>query len=102
LWRRQDVLYFPDRYTGGRFPLRYAFYEDAIDFADLGPWNLDAPVAIVHGEHDELLPPEDSRELQRRIRSPSVSLDVVPGGDHRLNAAIALMCEKLDALWKLG
>lgn len=100
LWRTRGVLHFPDYYQGGEFPLGYGFYEDALHYADLGPWKFDFPVTILHGEHDELLPSEDSRELQKMILSPSVTLDIVPDGDHRLVDAIPLMCEKLDSLWK--
>ena len=98
-WRERGVLYFPDLYEGGEFPLNYGFYRDALDYAQLGCWKFDFPVAILHGEHDELLPPEDSLDLQKNISSPSVTLDIVPGGDHRLVGATPLMCRKLDELW---
>lgn len=101
-WRSRGFLDFPDYYEGGEFPLGYGFYEDALRYADPGPWKFNFPVAILHGENDELLPPDDSRELQQRIRAPSVTLDIVPEGDHRLQAAIPLMCRKIDFLWKLG
>lgn len=100
-WRSRGIFNFPDYYEGGEFPLGYGFYEDALRYADPGLWKFDFPVAILHGENDELLPPDDSRELLQRIQSPSVTLDIVSGGDHRLKAAIPLMCEKIDSLWKL-
>jgi hypothetical protein len=99
-WRNRGILHFPDYYEGGEFPLNYEFYQDALDYADLGPWKFDFPVTILHGENDELLPQEDSRDLQQHIQSPSVTLDIVTGGDHRLVDSIPLMCRKLDALWK--
>jgi pimeloyl-ACP methyl ester carboxylesterase len=102
LWQQQGSFLFPDQYEGGVFPLNYTFYEDALEYARLGPWKFDFPVAILHGQQDEILPVEDSCWLRRKITSPCVELDVVPDGDHRLNNAIALMCEKLDALWNLS
>lgn len=99
-WRRRGVLHFPDYYEGGEFPLQYGFYADALDYADPGAWKFDFPVSILHGERDELLPPADSRDLERSIDSPSVTLEVVPGGDHRLIDSIPLMCRKLDLLWQ--
>lgn len=99
LWRKQGVMNFPDYYEGGEFTLQYGFYEDALDYANPGPWEFNFPVTILHGEYDELLPAEDSRELLRNIRSPRANLEIVASGDHRLSTAIPLMCQKLDELW---
>ena len=99
LWRKQGVMNFPDYYEGGEFALQYGFYENALEYANPGPWEFHFPVNILHGEYDELLPTDDSRELQRNIRSPCVNLEIIAGGDHRLSAAIPLMCQKLDDLW---
>ena len=98
-WRETGSFRFPDQYEGGHFELDYGFYEDALQYRELGPWNFDFPVAILHGQDDELLPSLDSIELKRNITAPSVSLDIIPNGDHRLNGAIPLMCTKLDCLW---
>lgn len=100
-WRETGTFRFPDQYAGGHFELNYGFYEDALRYRDLGPWKFDFPVAILHGQHDELLPPEDSIELKDNITAPSISLDIVPNGDHRLNDAIPLVCTKLDCLWNI-
>ena len=99
LWRKQGVMNFPDYYEGGEFTLQYGFYEDALDYANPGPWEFNFPVTILHGEFDELLPADDSRELLRNIRSPRANLEIVASGDHRLSTAIPLMCQKLDELW---
>ena len=99
-WRELGTLSFPDQYEGGFFALDYAFYEDALNFIRPGAFDLDCNVAILHGEEDELLPPEDSIALRRNITAPSVTVEIVPGGDHRLNAAIPIMCRTLDRLWE--
>ena len=101
-WRQQGTFLFPDGYAGGFFPLNYTFYEDALHYVELGPWNFDFPVAILHGQNDEVLPVEDSISLSRKIHTPAVDLEIVPNGDHRLNGAIPLMCDKLDQLWKFN
>ena len=100
-WRETGSRRFPDQYADEDFELNYGFYEDALEYRDPGPWKFHVPVAILHGQHDELLPPEDSIELKDNITAPSVSLDIVANGDHRLNGAIPLMCAKLDTLWNI-
>lgn len=98
-WRHSGQKVFPDLYEGGSYVLNYGFYQDLLGYTDLGPWKFDCPVSILHGEKDELLPAEDSRELKSLIEATPVTLQVVPGGDHRLNDAIPLMCRELDHLW---
>ena len=99
-WREQGTLSFPDHYEGGVFHLDYAFYEDALNYLQPEVWKFDCAAAILHGEEDELLPLEDSVSLRQAIAAPSVSLEIVPGGDHRLKGAFPIMCKTLDQLWE--
>lgn len=99
-WRKRGTKTFPDSYEGGMFTLGFTFFSDAEKHRAPGPWNFDFPVSILHGQNDELLPPQDSIDLEQMIRSPIIDLYVVPGGDHRLTDAIPLICRKLDALWQ--
>ena len=98
-WRDRGAKTFPDQYEEGTFTLNYSFFADAAAYRTLGPWKFDFPVAILHGQRDELLPVEDSIELKAMIQCPAISLDIIADGDHRLNAAIPSICQKLDTLW---
>ena len=46
---------------------------------------IDAPVRLLHGEHDEEVPLEIAFGLMRRLRSSDVQLNVLKGGGHRLS-----------------
>lgn len=98
-WREHGARTFPDDYSGGVFALEYAFFADAMGYRALGPWKFDCPVSILHGQRDELLPVDDSLELRAMIHSPSIDLDIIADGDHRLTDAIPAMRHKLDTLW---
>lgn len=98
-WRERGSKQFPDYYEGGVFTLNYSFFADAVAYQSPGPWKFDCPVSILHGQKDELLPPHDSIELKGMIQSPSIFLNIIPDGDHRLTDTIPLMCQKLDNLW---
>ena len=98
-WRERGTKSFPDQYEGGTFTLNYSFFEDAVDYRAPGPWKFDFPVSILHGQRDELLPVEDSIDLKAMIQCPSIVLDIIADGDHRLSTAIPAICQKLDALW---
>ena len=99
-WYDAGKKTFEDDYEEGSYSLNYAFYEDATHYRDIGPWKLDCPVSILHGEQDEIIPLEDSVELEQMIDTKEVTLDAIANGDHRLNAFIPRMCSKLDQLWE--
>ena len=48
---------------------------------------IDAPVRILHGARDDVVPPSVSRRLVSRLRGADVALTVVKDGDHRLSGA---------------
>ena len=48
---------------------------------------IDAPVRILHGARDDVVPPSVSRRLVSRLRGADVTLTVVKDGDHRLSGA---------------
>ena len=101
-WCNAGTKYFEDRYEEGSYSLNYAFYEDAIKYQHIGPWKLNCPVSILHGEKDEIIPVEDSMELKQMIAATVVTLEIIANGDHRLNGSILLMCSKLDQLWQIS
>ena len=100
-WCNAGTKAFEDEYEDGSYSLNYSFYEDAIKYQNIGPWKLNCPVSILHGEKDELIPVEDSMELKQMIDTTTVTLDIIANGDHRLNGFIPMMCSKLDQLWRI-
>jgi pimeloyl-ACP methyl ester carboxylesterase len=55
------------------------------DLAYVAPWGFDpavvtAPVLVVHGDADEMIPPSHGRWLARRL--PGAELRIVPGAGH--------------------
>jgi len=101
-WRADGRFTFEDPYGEGPYTLGYSFYTDAQASRRPPLPELQCPVVILHGERDELLPAADSIELARHLRAREVALEIIPGGDHRLTAAIPLMCAYLDRLWSAG
>lgn len=97
-WRSTGTRRFADNYEGGEYALGYGFRVDSAHYRDLSIAPPDCPVAIIHGARDEVLPPADAHWLAARIDAPSCGLDIVADGDHRLGAAIPLMCTRLDSL----
>ncbi|MDJ0957873.1 MAG: alpha/beta hydrolase [Arenicellales bacterium] len=101
-WYNAGTKPFEDEYEDCSYSLNYAFYEDATKYRHIGPWKLTCPVSILHGEKDEIIPLEDSMELEQMIESTAVTLEIIASGDHRLNGSIPIMCSKLDQLWQIN
>jgi pimeloyl-ACP methyl ester carboxylesterase len=61
---------------------------------------LACPVRLLHGQDDEVVPPEISLRLARALRSQDVQVTLVKGGDHRLSreSDIALLRRTVAAL----
>jgi abhydrolase domain-containing protein 10 len=100
-WQEEGTMTFDDPYGGEPFRLDHDIIADAegLDVLEPAP-RLSCPVRILHGEHDEVVPVSVSREFVARARAPSLTLTVIPGGDHRLNTAIPLMATAVDELWR--
>ncbi len=81
-WRRTNFI--PD-VTGGTTPvaLDFAFYESCRAFdAYAAARNVTAPVLIVHGERDELVPFHQIRRLEAALPGPK-ELVLLPEADHQ-------------------
>lgn len=99
-WRENRWRKFASRYSDDFYELDYAVLADAQQFDLLSnPQTLSCPVAIIHGEKDEAVPVKVSERFLSGLSCPKKSLTVVPGGDHRLNAAIPLLLDTVDRLW---
>jgi len=57
-------------------------------------------VRLLHGQDDDVVPPEISLRLARALRSQDVQVTLVKGGDHRLSrdGDIALLLRTVAAL----
>lgn len=102
LWRVQGYLSVPDRYseTMNDYRIRYSVLEDAQRHDVLAaPVTLPCPLVIIHGSEDELVPLSVSEEFLAQVSAPEQELRVIPGGDHRLTAAIPELLAALDHLW---
>jgi len=81
-WQRTN--YIPD-VTGGTAPvaLDFGFYESCRDFnAYEAAHNIKAPVLIVHGERDELVPFHQIRQLEDALPA-NTELVLLPEADHQ-------------------
>jgi len=81
-WRESGRLVFATH--TGRASLPYQFYQDILSQDALQATTISAPVFIIHGDADEDVPVEQSRELFRGLRSPK-DLVVLPGADHEFS-----------------
>jgi len=81
-WQESGRLVFATH--TGRASLPYGFYHDLLSQETGQEAAISNPVLIVHGDADEDVPVEQSRELFRRLQSPK-ALVVLPGADHEFS-----------------
>ncbi|OGQ79311.1 MAG: hypothetical protein A2289_06825 [Deltaproteobacteria bacterium RIFOXYA12_FULL_58_15] len=66
-----------------------AFYEDALEHNVLGAVRvLRAPILVLHGDLDEVVPPLDAHDIA--VAARNVSLEIVQGADHRFSNPVHL------------
>ncbi len=95
------TVYEDNPYGPEPTPLHPGFWADAQAQRLLGGTiALDCPVRLLHGQEDEVVPPEISLRLARALRSEDVQVTLVKGGDHRLSrdGDIALLLRTVAAL----
>ncbi len=101
-WRADGYLALPDLYApaGTVYRLGHRLIEDA-DLHDVlsSPVTLPCPLTMIHGEQDSVVPLAVSKAFLGHAQAPAKRLVVIPGGDHRLTAAIPRILEEVDALW---
>jgi len=83
VWRR------PSDY-GGPYPITRALIEDGRRWSILPtlggpPIPIDVPVHILQGSRDPDVPVAHARRLAEALRSPDVTFELIPDGDHRLS-----------------
>ena len=100
-WRAHGRMTFPDEYRGDSYTLPFSILADAErhDVIRTRP-RLDLPVHIVHGDADAIVPLGNTRRFIAQSTIPRLTLDVVPGGDHRLSDHLPLLTRHLAELWQ--
>ena len=96
-----EIVYEDNPYGPEPTPIHPGFWTDAQAQRLLGAEiALDCPVRLLHGQDDDVVPPEISLRLARALRSRDVQVSLVKGGDHRLSrdGDIALLLRTVAAL----
>jgi len=96
-----ETVYEDNPYGPEPTPIHPGFWADGEAQRLLGgEIALDCPVRLLHGQADEVVPPEISLRLARALRSQDVQVTLVKGGDHRLSREgdIALLLRTVAAL----
>ncbi|MXO65790.1 alpha/beta fold hydrolase [Altericroceibacterium endophyticum] len=82
-------------------PTHAGFWQDGERVKQLrGIIEADCRVRLLHGQDDDVVPPEISLRLASRLRSDDVQVTLVKRGDHRLSREedIALLLRTVEAL----
>jgi pimeloyl-ACP methyl ester carboxylesterase len=96
-----ETVYEDNPYGPEPTPIHAGFWADGQAQRLLGgAIALDCPARLLHGQNDEVVPPEISLRLARALRSQDVQVTLVKGGDHRLSrdSDIALLLRTVAAL----
>jgi pimeloyl-ACP methyl ester carboxylesterase len=100
-WQQCGTRDFVDLYSGESYRLAFDMLAEARHYDIFQQETFpDRPIAVIHGEYDEVVPLAVSEGFQRWLGGERVALTVVPHGDHRLNNAIPLLCGQLDRVWR--
>lgn len=71
----------------GEYVLTRRMFEEARDWLLLdGPIPVQAPVHVLQGREDDVVPWRHQIELAERLTGGDVTLDLIEGGDHRLSS----------------
>jgi pimeloyl-ACP methyl ester carboxylesterase len=86
---------------GGEYLYSRTFLEDAAPCRMLaGPVPITAPVRLLHGQADDVVPFQISLDIAARLASTDVQVTLIKDGDHRLSRAsdLALLLAQVEAL----
>jgi pimeloyl-ACP methyl ester carboxylesterase len=91
----------PSGYGDGAYLYSRTFLEDAVRSRLLnGPIALHAPVRLIHGQADDVVPWQISVQIAERVTSADVQLTLIKHGDHRLSrdADLATLVAHVESL----
>lgn len=79
---------------GGTIELKRAFMEDlaGCDVEACARTISPRPILIIHGEKDEVVPPEEAEALHK-VTAASSRLHMIPGADHRFSTGVETVWE---------
>ena len=100
----EGVVQIPSCYGQEAYTITRRLVEDGREHIVLGaPIELNVPVRLLHGTHDEDVPWQTSVALLKRIVSSDKKLKLIEGGNHRLSEPeqLALMCAAVDDIFSL-
>jgi len=86
---------------GGDYLYSRAFLEDAVSSRVLGgPVPIKAPVRLLHGQADDVVPWQISLQVAERLQTTDVQVTLIKDGDHRLSRAadLALLRTQIESL----
>jgi alpha-beta hydrolase superfamily lysophospholipase len=89
----------------GSYVLTRAMFDEARDWLLLdGPVGIAAPVHILQGRADAVVPWRHALALTERLSGGDVRLDLIEGGDHRLSgpADLARLAAAVDGMRRAG
>lgn len=101
LLRGEPWIHTADNDDSESYPITLQLIEDGRQHLLLSQTiPLDFPLHALHGLADESVPWQQSLEIVERWAGEDARLELIKGGDHRLNepAHLALICSRLDAL----
>jgi len=90
-WKEKGFVDVFHHGANKELPLRYDFYLDAIKYTTEG-LSVNVPTLVFHGQRDETVPVEESKEFQR-LNPDKVQLEILDD-DHQLLASLDLMWKK--------
>lgn len=100
-WASAGIREFTDIYSGSTYKLNHQIMDERNSPA-LPPtkWPIHCPIKVIHGDQDEVVPLARSRQFVDQYNFKNIELQVVNGGDHRLNQYIPQMCGHINTLWQ--
>ena len=103
-WQSTGTYRFASHYDAGYYELEYAAVTDAARHDVLAQsLDLRCPVHVLHGDADEIVPLTVSEQFLAHLPGhgdcPPPVFTRIPGGDHRLTGADALIAHAVDAVW---
>lgn len=99
-WQKDGVRRFTDQYDQQSYELEYGVMDDGIQHSILKqPANYNFPIQIFHGDQDEVVPLQLSNEFKENSPNSDITLNVIAGGDHQLDAQRPRVAAEMDRMF---
>ncbi len=98
-WEKDGFMTFGSSDIEDGFTLQYEAVADGHNFDHFSkPFRFDYPIRIIHGDLDDVVPPEQSLQFQRHV-GPQAELIELPKADHRLTGHIDYIIKAVNEVW---